>query len=70
MTSFPFELFLGYGLLAVVCQRCGAEAYGRDSGVCPVCGEPLDDVGDDECTGDETVHLEEPSWGPQEKEGG
>ena len=68
MTSFPFEFFLGYGLLAVVCQRCGADAYGEDGGVCPACGEPLDEAGGDECTGDETAHRDELSWGAQEEE--
>ncbi len=68
--TFPFEFFLGYGLLAAVCRRCGADAYGGDGGVCPVCGESLDEAGADECAGDEIVPEDEPGWGTREEEGG
>jgi uncharacterized Zn finger protein (UPF0148 family) len=44
LTGLPFELFLGFGLLAVVCERCGTAVSANEGMLCPECGEQVEDV--------------------------
>ena len=37
--SFPFEILLGYGAMAVICERCGKDVVTPGSRVCPKCEE-------------------------------
>ncbi len=42
--SLPIELFPGYGLLAIVCERWGAAGPAWNGGACPDCGKELEDA--------------------------
>ena len=35
--SFPIELLFGYGLVAVICDRCGKAVVTPGSRLCPGC---------------------------------
>jgi uncharacterized Zn finger protein (UPF0148 family) len=35
--SFPVEIFLGYGVIAVTCERCGVALVTPGSHLCPDC---------------------------------
>ena len=37
--SFPIEILLGYGAMAVICERCGRDVVTPGSRVCPKCEE-------------------------------
>ena len=37
--SIPIELFFGYGLMAVICERCGKDVVTPGNRVCPKCEE-------------------------------
>ena len=37
--SIPIELFFGYGLMAVICERCGKAVATPGSRLCPNCEE-------------------------------
>ena len=39
--SFPFEILLGYGAMAVICERCGKDVVTPGNRVCPKCEEEL-----------------------------
>ena len=42
MQPLPLEFFLGFAILAVACERCGAPVP-EDEMDCPECGEPLEE---------------------------
>jgi len=37
--SFPFEILLGYGAMAVICERCGRDIVTPGSRLCAKCEE-------------------------------
>ena len=39
--SFPFEILLGYGAMAAICERCGKDVVTPGRRVCPKCEEDL-----------------------------
>ena len=51
--SFPIELFLGYGLVAIICDHCGRAVVTPGSRLCPGCEESS---------------VEAPSDGPEDLE--
>jgi len=37
--SLPIEILLGYGAMAVICERCGTDVVTPGNRVCPKCEE-------------------------------
>ena len=37
--SFPFEILLGYGAMAVICERCGTDVVTPGGRLCLKCEE-------------------------------